>query len=77
MPPYSYPHTIDNGAGERLVFLRRPKTSTFDAPLPPFEFSESLQLWVVPFDLERGCLAGNIVPALNACDCRDASPLGG
>jgi len=23
MPTYSYPHTIDNGAGERLTFLRR------------------------------------------------------
>jgi quercetin dioxygenase-like cupin family protein len=23
MPPYRYPHTIDNGAGERLVFLRK------------------------------------------------------
>lgn len=23
MPPFTYPHTIDNGAGERLTFLRR------------------------------------------------------
>ena len=23
MPTYTYPHTIDNGAGERLTFLRR------------------------------------------------------
>ena len=23
MPRYTYPHTIDNGAGERLTFFRR------------------------------------------------------
>lgn len=30
MPAYSYPHTIDNGHGERLTFLRRVKTANGD-----------------------------------------------
>jgi quercetin dioxygenase-like cupin family protein len=30
MPRYTYPHTIDNGAGERLTFLRRVATSAGD-----------------------------------------------
>src|SRR5687768_2290643 len=28
--PYSYPHTIENGAGERLTFLRRVQGPTGD-----------------------------------------------
>ena len=40
------------------VFLIYPRTTTFDAPLPVFEFSEVLRLWVVPFDLEAGQLMG-------------------
>jgi mannose-6-phosphate isomerase-like protein (cupin superfamily) len=30
MTPYNYPHTIDNGAGERLTFLRRVPGRTGD-----------------------------------------------
>ncbi len=30
MPPYQYPHTIDNGAGERLTFVRRVPGRTGD-----------------------------------------------
>ncbi len=30
MTPYSYPHTIDDGAGERLTFLRRAPGKTGD-----------------------------------------------
>jgi len=30
MPPYTYPHTIENGAGERLTFLRRVPGRTGD-----------------------------------------------
>ncbi|MES3035356.1 MAG: cupin domain-containing protein [Gemmatimonadota bacterium] len=30
MTRFSYPHTIDNGAGERLTFLRRVRTDTGD-----------------------------------------------
>lgn len=30
MPQYSYPHTIDNGAGERLTFVRRVRGKTGD-----------------------------------------------
>jgi len=30
MPRYAYPHTIDNGAGERITFLRRVTLATGD-----------------------------------------------
>jgi quercetin dioxygenase-like cupin family protein len=30
MEPYEYPHTIENGAGERLIFLRRVPGATGD-----------------------------------------------
>jgi len=30
VPPYTYPHTIDNGAGESLTFLRRVKGTKGD-----------------------------------------------
>jgi 5-methylcytosine-specific restriction enzyme subunit McrC len=33
-----------------------PKTPTFSAPLPPFDFTPELRLWVLPFDLYAGSL---------------------
>ena len=47
-------HHLFSAAGELLLIY--PKTSTFSAPLPVFEFSDTLRLWVVPFDLELGQL---------------------
>jgi 5-methylcytosine-specific restriction enzyme subunit McrC len=44
-------------AGKGDVLLVYPSTAKFSIPLPVFEFSEGLRLWVVPFDMETGLLA--------------------
>ena len=49
---YAYGQRYLSGDGE--IVLLYPRTSTFDLPLPVFEFSDALRLWVVPFDLETG-----------------------
>ncbi len=49
---FAYGTRYLNGAGDMLLVY--PRTTTFRAPLPVFEFSETLRLWVVPFDLEAG-----------------------
>jgi len=49
---YAYGQRYLAGAGD--VVLVYPKTSAFHAPLPAFAFSDALQLWVLPFDLEEG-----------------------
>jgi len=51
---FAYGERYLGGAGDLLLVY--PKSSTFTAPLPAFEFSETLRLWVVPFDLEAGCV---------------------
>ena len=43
-------------AGNGVLMLIYPKTSNFDKPLPIFEFSPQLHLWVVPFDLDNDVL---------------------
>jgi 5-methylcytosine-specific restriction enzyme subunit McrC len=61
---FAYGHKyIDHGQVHKELFLIYPKTTAFGSPLPPFEFSAGMRLWVVPFDL--GCSAGEehlIVP---------------
>ena len=54
---FAYGHKYLHGAGEMLLIY--PCTECFNAPLPPFDFSEQLRLWVVPFDLETGQLVLN------------------
>jgi 5-methylcytosine-specific restriction enzyme subunit McrC len=49
---FAYGQRYLNGVGDLLLIY--PKTSSFSAPLPVFEFSDTLRLWVVPFDLETG-----------------------
>jgi len=51
---FAYGERYLSGAGELLLIY--PKTSTVSAPLPVFYFSDTLRLWVVPFDLELGQL---------------------
>ncbi|KZK66791.1 hypothetical protein A1L58_05115 [Shewanella baltica] len=49
---FAYGHQLLGGNGE--LFLIYPKTASFQEPIAAtFCFSESLRLWVVPFDLER------------------------
>ena len=51
---FAYGQRYLDGKGD--LFLVYPKTTKFDRPLPPFTFSESLRLWVVPFDIAAGRL---------------------
>ncbi|WP_374981628.1 McrC family protein [Pseudomonas solani] len=43
-------------AGHGEMALIYPRTAHFLQPLPPFEFSSQLRLWVLPFDLENNVL---------------------
>jgi 5-methylcytosine-specific restriction enzyme subunit McrC len=45
-------------AGDGELILVYPQTSKFRLPLGPFQFSESMQLWAVPFDVETEELYG-------------------
>ena len=48
---FSYGHRYLGGAGELALIY--PRTSQFSQPLPVFEFSPELKLWVLPFDLDE------------------------
>lgn len=43
-------------AGRGELALIYPRTRRFDRPLPPFDFSRELRLWVLPFDLDADAL---------------------
>lgn len=47
---YAYGQKYLQGSGEMLLIY--PRTERFSEPLKPFDFSEQLRLWVIPFDLE-------------------------
>lgn len=51
---YAYGQKYLQGSGEMLLIY--PRTEHFSEPLKPFDFSEQLRLWVIPFDLEAGKL---------------------
>lgn len=51
---FAYGHKYLGGAGDMILIY--PKTAEFDRPLPRFDFSPDLRLWVAPFDLETGLL---------------------
>jgi 5-methylcytosine-specific restriction enzyme subunit McrC len=51
---YAYGQRYLSGVGD--VALVYPRTSTFHSPLGAFAFSDSLRLWVMPFDLNTGML---------------------
>ena len=48
---FAYGHKYLAGKGEMLLIY--PRTDNFSSVLPPFYFSDTLRLWVVPFDLEK------------------------
>lgn len=52
---FAYGQRYLDGEGDLLLVY--PRTAAFRAPLPVFEFSAGLRLWVVPFDLEAGGFA--------------------
>lgn len=47
---FAYGHRYLEAAGKMMLIY--PKTVDFQAPLPVFNYSVSLELWIVPFDLE-------------------------
>jgi 5-methylcytosine-specific restriction enzyme subunit McrC len=53
---FAYGQQYLAGKGEMLLVF--PRTSSFQAALPGFEYTEDLRIHVVPFDLEAGSLAG-------------------
>lgn len=51
---FAYGHKYQNGSGHMMLIY--PSHEGFEKPLPRFDFSELLTLWVVPFCLKSGCL---------------------
>ncbi len=49
---FAYGHRYLPAAGRMMLIF--PMTTKFREPLPVFNYSESLELWVVPFNLEAG-----------------------
>ncbi|AFY17846.1 MULTISPECIES: McrC family protein [Pseudomonas] len=47
---FSYGHRYLGGSGELALIY--PRTAQFSEPLPAFEFSSEMRLWVLPFDVE-------------------------
>jgi 5-methylcytosine-specific restriction enzyme subunit McrC len=48
---FAYGQKYQDGEGDMLLIY--PKHNGFQEPLPPFQFSDDLFLWVVPFDLQE------------------------
>lgn len=55
---FAYGHQYLGGSGD--LFLIYPRTGDFETGLEPFHFSETLRLRVLPFDLEKGALVGDV-----------------
>jgi 5-methylcytosine-specific restriction enzyme subunit McrC len=51
---YGHKYLADQELAELIMIY--PKQINFVNALPGFKFSEGLRLWVMPFDLENGCL---------------------
>lgn len=51
---FAYGQTYLPGRGEMALIY--PRTAQFSEPLPPFDFSSELRLWVLPFDLDKDVL---------------------
>lgn len=52
----AYGHRYYREADGEDMVLVFPRKASFDVPLPPFEYSTDLRLWVKPFDLDAGRL---------------------
>jgi 5-methylcytosine-specific restriction enzyme subunit McrC len=55
---FAYGRTYLKNHEDRALVLIYPKHTKFGQPLPVFKFPEDTNLWVLPFDLERGELEG-------------------
>ena len=53
---FAYGQKYLEGTGDMALIY--PRTKDFQAPLPPFELSSSLRLWVLPFDLQSEQVLG-------------------
>ncbi len=71
---FAYGHKFLNGKGDLILIY--PKSADFKNPLPVFKFSDELNLWVVPFDLDsRGLSPFNCTPPLPIAVDNGASDL--
>lgn len=61
---FAYGHHYLQGTGE--LFLVYPRTASLQWSLPRFDYSDTLRLWVVPFDLEEGRIADGFLMGDNA-----------
>lgn len=59
---FAYGMKYLGGVGEMALIY--PRHARFAAPLVPFDYSPTLRLWVLPFDLEMQCLVDNELTAL-------------
>ncbi len=59
---FAYGQKYLNGIGEMILIY--PKRASFTNPLPMFEYGGGLNLWVMPFDLENGCLVEEMLTSL-------------
>ncbi|MBA1245259.1 McrC family protein [Pseudomonas japonica] len=53
---FAYGQKYLGGCGEMALIF--PRSASFQFALPPFDFSPSLRLWVMPFDLDADDLVG-------------------
>lgn len=65
---YGNKYLLGQPTGELVLVF--PKHEYFSAPLPHFDFTERLRLWVLPLDLELGTLEGINLTRLPVADLR-------
>jgi 5-methylcytosine-specific restriction enzyme subunit McrC len=53
---FAYGSIYLRGRDDAKLVLIYPMRAAFDEPLQVFKFSETLELWVLPFDLDAGNL---------------------
>jgi len=70
---FAYAHGYQNGSGDMMLIY--PRHSSFEKPLPPFEYNAGLVIWVVPFCLQSDTLVSGLwEPRFPAF--AEASPVG-
>jgi 5-methylcytosine-specific restriction enzyme subunit McrC len=72
---FAYGQRYLGGRGELTLIY--PRTAKLSQPLPPFDFSPELRLWVLPFDLDEDVLLANNEVDFTRClnHLHHASPL--
>ncbi len=69
---FAYGQHYLSGQGDMLMIF--PRTASFSRALPPFEFSNTLRLWVTPFDLSADRLLINDEVQPSVCEFLTPQP---